>query len=137
MTHYTDDELTDQFHHTLFPNVTLTGTPEGLHVFRTEPDADDPNWSTFDYWYLAPEIEGIPFNGGLVGTTGYDVVRFFERLPPSKRELKGLPEGVYVAPESLLVFERRLPGRRHGEAVTAAAGARPPTTSRSCVTACP
>ena len=54
---------------------------------------------------LAPEIEGIPFNGGLVGTTGYDVVRFFERLPPNKRELAGLPQGVYVAPESLLVFD--------------------------------
>jgi len=53
-----DDELTDQFHHTCFPNLTLTGTPEGMHVFRTEPDADDPNWSTFDYWYLAPKIEG-------------------------------------------------------------------------------
>jgi hypothetical protein len=25
-------------------------------VFRTEPDADDPNWSTFDYWYLAPKV---------------------------------------------------------------------------------
>ncbi len=54
---------------------------------------------------LKPEIEGIPFNGGLVGTTGYDVVRFFERLPPNKRELAGLPQGVYVAPESLLVFD--------------------------------
>ena len=54
---------------------------------------------------LAPEIEGVPFNGGLVGTTGYDVVRFFERLPPSKRELAGLPQGVYVAPASLLVFD--------------------------------
>ncbi|MDE2618730.1 MAG: aromatic ring-hydroxylating dioxygenase subunit alpha [Sphingomonadales bacterium] len=51
-----DDELTDQFHHTCFPNLTLTGTPEGLHVFRTEPDVEDPNWSTFDYWYLAPEV---------------------------------------------------------------------------------
>lgn len=51
-----DHELTDQMHHTLFPNLTLTGTPEGLHVFRTEPDADDPNWSTFDYWYLAPKV---------------------------------------------------------------------------------
>lgn len=53
-----DEELADQFHHTCFPNLTLTGTMEGLHVFRTEPDADDPNWSTFDYWYLAPEVEG-------------------------------------------------------------------------------
>ena len=54
---------------------------------------------------LKPEIEGIPFNGGLVGTTGYDVVRFFEKLPGNRAELAGLPQGVYVAPESLLVFD--------------------------------
>ena len=53
-----DDELTDYFHHTLFPNVTMTGTPEGVHVFRTEPDAADPEWCTFDYWYLVPRIAG-------------------------------------------------------------------------------
>jgi anthranilate synthase component 1 len=54
---------------------------------------------------LKPEIDGIPFNGGLVGTTGYDVVRFFERLPANAKELEGLPRAVYVAPESLLVFD--------------------------------
>jgi anthranilate synthase component 1 len=54
---------------------------------------------------LKPAIDGIPFNGGLVGTTGYDVVRFFERLPPNHSELDGLPQAVYVAPESLLVFD--------------------------------
>jgi len=54
---------------------------------------------------LAPAIDGIPFDGGLVGTTSYDVVRFFERLPPNRRELDGVPQGVYVAPESLLVFD--------------------------------
>jgi len=54
----TDDELTDQMHHTCFPNLTLTATVEGVHVFRTEPDADDPNWSTFDYWYLVPQVRG-------------------------------------------------------------------------------
>ena len=37
---------------------------------------------------LKPEIEGIPFNGGLVGTTGYDVVRFFEKLPGNRAELR-------------------------------------------------
>src|SRR6185436_15008116 len=54
---------------------------------------------------LKPHIEGIPFDGGLVGTTGYDVVRFFERLPPNRSERDGLPQAVYVAPESLLVFD--------------------------------
>jgi anthranilate synthase component I len=54
---------------------------------------------------LKPQIEDIPFDGGLVGTTGYDVVRFFERLPPNHTELEGLPQAVYVAPESLVVFD--------------------------------
>jgi anthranilate synthase component I len=54
---------------------------------------------------LKPQIEDVPFDGGLVGTTGYDVVRFFERLPQNHAELDGLPQAVYVAPESLLVFD--------------------------------
>lgn len=67
-----DDELTDQFHHTLFPNFTLTGTAEGLHVFRTEPDVDDPNWSTFDYWYLVPRVEGATEVATLYGMRPYE-----------------------------------------------------------------
>jgi anthranilate synthase component 1 len=54
---------------------------------------------------LKPQIDDIPFDGGLVGTTGYDVVRFFERLPPNRAELAGLPQALYVAPRSLLVFD--------------------------------
>ena len=54
---YTDDELTDYFHHTLFPNVTLTGTADGVHFFRTEPHPTDPEKCTFDYWFLAPRID--------------------------------------------------------------------------------
>jgi phenylpropionate dioxygenase-like ring-hydroxylating dioxygenase large terminal subunit len=53
-----DEELVDAFHHTLFPNVTLTGDPNGVHFFRTEPDPKDPEWCTFDYWFLAPRVEG-------------------------------------------------------------------------------
>ena len=55
-----DDELTDYFHHTLFPNVTMTATPVdgSVHIFRTEPDATDPEKCTFEYMLLAPPIEG-------------------------------------------------------------------------------
>ena len=54
---------------------------------------------------LNPRIDGVPFAGGLVGATGYDVVRYFERLPKNQAELDGLPQAAYVAPESLLVFD--------------------------------
>ncbi|MFV3073535.1 aromatic ring-hydroxylating oxygenase subunit alpha [Niveispirillum fermenti] len=56
-----DAELTDYFHHTLFPNITITGTPVdgSVHIFRTEPHISDPNKCTFEYWGLVPRIEGV------------------------------------------------------------------------------
>jgi phenylpropionate dioxygenase-like ring-hydroxylating dioxygenase large terminal subunit len=55
-----DDELTDFFHHTMFPNLTITGTPNdgGVHFFRTEPHVSDPEKCFFEYWALYPRIEG-------------------------------------------------------------------------------
>jgi phenylpropionate dioxygenase-like ring-hydroxylating dioxygenase large terminal subunit len=60
MTKLTDEELTDYFHHTLFPNVTMTGSPNDgcVHIFRTEPDRKDPEKCTFEYMALYPNIEG-------------------------------------------------------------------------------
>jgi anthranilate synthase component 1 len=54
---------------------------------------------------LEPAIPGLPFSGGLVGAAGYDVVRYFERLPAHRSALDGLPVAAFVAPESLLVFD--------------------------------
>jgi len=54
---------------------------------------------------LRPQIGGLPFAGGLVGASGYDVVRYFERLPQNRSEPKALPQAALVAPRSLLVFD--------------------------------
>ncbi len=50
---------------------------------------------------LAPEA-GLPFDGGLVGIAAYDIVRHFERVPGGSGDF---PEGLWVAPRSLLVFD--------------------------------
>ncbi len=52
-----------------------------------------------------PEVEGLPFAGGLVGVSGYDVVRLFERLPQNRAPQGGVPDAAFVAPGSLLVFD--------------------------------
>jgi len=52
-----------------------------------------------------PEAEGLPFAGGLVGVSGYDVVRLFERLPQNTAAQTGVPDAAFVAPASLLVFD--------------------------------
>jgi anthranilate synthase component I len=52
-----------------------------------------------------PEMPGIPLAGGLVGYASYDVVRFFERLPPRRANASSVPAMHYAAPQSLLVFD--------------------------------
>ena len=52
-----------------------------------------------------PSIADLPFSGGLVGVSGYDVVRMFERLPCSTIAQTGLPQAAFCAPSSLLVFD--------------------------------
>ena len=52
-----------------------------------------------------PEVDGLPFTGGLVGVSGYDVVRLFERLPHDTEPQEHIPDAAFVAPASLLVFD--------------------------------
>ena len=51
-----------------------------------------------------PDVDGLPFAGGLVGVSGYDVVRLFERLPRDTQP-QAVPDAAFVAPASLLVFD--------------------------------
>ena len=52
-----------------------------------------------------PDVEGLPFAGGLVGVSGYDVVRLFERLPHDTLPQTSVPDAAFTAPSSLLVFD--------------------------------
>jgi anthranilate synthase component 1 len=52
-----------------------------------------------------PHVEGLPFSGGLVGVSGYDVVRLFERLPHRTTPQPGIPEAAFCATSSALVFD--------------------------------
>jgi anthranilate synthase component 1 len=49
--------------------------------------------------------ENLPFAGGLVGVSGYDVVRLFEKLPVETDKQTDVPDAAFVAPQSLLVFD--------------------------------
>ena len=49
--------------------------------------------------------DDLPFAGGLVGVSGYDVVRLFEKLPQNTTPQTGVPDAAFVAPSSLLVFD--------------------------------
>ena len=52
------------------------------------------------------KIEGLPaFSGGAVGYFGYDIVRFFEELPPCRYDELKLPLAVFLFTDTLVIFD--------------------------------
>ncbi len=66
-----------------------------LDVLKTELDQ-----------YVPVDMPGLPrFNGGAVGYLGYDLVRFFERLPASAEAVLDVPDAVFLLADTLVVFD--------------------------------
>ena len=54
-----DQQLVDYFHCTMFPNLTLTMSPEQCQILRTEPHPTDPEKCVFQHWCLYPPVPGM------------------------------------------------------------------------------
>ena len=64
-THYkyfADEQFTDAFHYTLFPNFAVSLWADGFHFLRARPHPSDPEQCVFDNWWYAsqPEHETAP-----------------------------------------------------------------------------
>jgi phenylpropionate dioxygenase-like ring-hydroxylating dioxygenase large terminal subunit len=55
---YTDEQLTDNYHYTIFPNVSFSMKPDGCIVLFAFPHATDPEKCFFQMWYLTLFPEG-------------------------------------------------------------------------------
>jgi anthranilate synthase component I len=56
--------------------------------------------------YKPVSIPGLPrFYGGAVGFLGYEMVRYFEKLPPSPPDDLNLNEAVFVISDSIMIFD--------------------------------
>ncbi len=106
-----DRQLVDDFHYTLFPNVTLNIFGRSAWLFRHRPHPDDPNKMLFDFFNLlrAPamdvprrahrhlvlddDFEGEPTGGGgrLLGQDFYNLPRI--QLGMQSRGFEGLHLG--------------------------------------------
>jgi len=53
-----DEQLTDFYHYTIFPNFAVSVTADGLHFLRSRPDPRDPERCIFDNWFYAVDPEG-------------------------------------------------------------------------------
>jgi len=51
-------------------------------------------------------LKGLPrFYGGLVGYMGYDLVRFFEKIPDNNSDDLKLPDCVFILTDTILIFD--------------------------------
>jgi anthranilate synthase component 1 len=66
-----------------------------LHVLQAELDRFTP-----------ANVSGLPrFQGGVVGYLGYDIVRFFERVPETADRVIDAPDAVFLLADTLVVFD--------------------------------
>jgi phenylpropionate dioxygenase-like ring-hydroxylating dioxygenase large terminal subunit len=49
---YDDDQLTDHWHYTIFPNLSFSLKPDGNIWLRARPHESDPEKCYFDMWYM-------------------------------------------------------------------------------------
>jgi len=52
-----DEQLTDFYHYTVFPNFAVSINADGFHFLRTRPHPTDPEQCIFDNWFYAPDPE--------------------------------------------------------------------------------
>jgi anthranilate synthase component 1 len=87
-----------------------------LHVLKAELARSVP-----------ADLPGLPrFSGGAVGYLGYDVVRFFERLPATAERVLGIPDAIFLLADTLVVFDHA----RHRLILLANAHIEPETAGR-------
>lgn len=49
---YSDEQLTDNYHYTIFPSISFSMKPDGCIWLRGTPHPTDPQKCIFDMWYL-------------------------------------------------------------------------------------
>ncbi len=56
--------------------------------------------------FVPVDMPDLPrFNGGAVGYLGYDLVRFFEKLPDTAEQILDIPDAVFLLADTLVVFD--------------------------------
>ncbi len=57
-------------------------------------------------FYVAVDVEGLPrFSGGMVGYLGYDMVKFFEKIPDRHAPGLDLPDMFFMLADTMLIFD--------------------------------
>ncbi len=94
------------------PTMTVTFTKDRLKISSKEVfkdiETNDPLGAIKDILagFKPVSVKGLPrFTGGFVGYIGYDVVRFFERVPDFKKEGMDMPDIFLMLADTILIFD--------------------------------
>jgi len=91
-----------------FRDNLVTRTLNGETTTRAlEPGEDPLHLLQAEFERVRPvPIEGLPrLIGGAVGYIGYDIVRYFERLPDSAERQLDVPDAAFMLPDTLVIFD--------------------------------
>lgn len=73
--------------------------------FNTESDPLEEIKKIMKRFSFVP-VKGLPrFSGGLVGYMGYDMVKFFEKLPDTAKDDLNIPDSIFVLTDTILIFD--------------------------------
>ena len=94
------------------PTMTVTFTKDRLKISSKDGfkdiETNDPLGAIKDILagFKPVSVKGLPrFTGGFVGYIGYDVVRFFERVPDFKKEGMDMPDIFLMLADTILIFD--------------------------------
>ncbi len=91
-------------------NAKITEFHDGQQKTHTKEITDSPLEFIREIMagYKIVDIPGLPrFCGGMVGYIGYDVVRFFEKLPSKTHDDLKLPDIILALAKNLVIFDHR------------------------------
>jgi phenylpropionate dioxygenase-like ring-hydroxylating dioxygenase large terminal subunit len=88
---YSDAMLTDYFHYTVFPNLSMSMRADGNIFTRVRPHPKDPEKCLFDMWFLNW------FPKGTERYWSYSIREWFDVNTPAKHQV-GKPGEVFVGP---------------------------------------
>ena len=92
----------------VFDGRTVRETINGQTNIYTLGEGEDPlDRLRQEFTRVQPvQVDGLPrFVGGAVGYIGYDVVRFFERLPETTVKDLDIPDAAFLLPDTLVIFD--------------------------------
>ena len=82
-----DDQLTDHWHYTVFPNISFSLKPDGCIWLRADPHPTDPERCVFDMWYFTWFPDGKTDYFSYAMSEAVDLTKPVEHLRGSVGEL--------------------------------------------------